>query len=157
MKYIFSLAQKWNKTRIHDLELERERTWTSDYVNRLVKPFFLATFKGTGTRDLIWLKVVSLDRSWLVGLTDELYKFYKCCFIFLINILKSKVVLAKPMPIANVNRIVFVNLHFCTISYYPPAFCSLEALCHPPMTFGRYPPRLIGLRLVIGRPQTYSI
>ena len=27
-------------------------------------------FKGTGTRDLIWLKVVSLDRSWLVGLTD---------------------------------------------------------------------------------------
>jgi len=29
-------------------------------------------FKGTGTRDLIWLKVVSLDRSWLVGLTDDL-------------------------------------------------------------------------------------
>ena len=29
-------------------------------------------FKGTGTRDLIWLKVVSLDRSWLVGLTDNL-------------------------------------------------------------------------------------
>ena len=28
-------------------------------------------FKGTGTRDLIWLKVVSLDRSWLVGLTDD--------------------------------------------------------------------------------------
>ena len=28
--------------------------------------------KGTGTRDLIWLKVVSLDRSWLVGLTDNL-------------------------------------------------------------------------------------
>ena len=24
-------------------------------------------FKGTGTRDLIWLKVVSLDRFWLVG------------------------------------------------------------------------------------------
>ena len=33
-------------------------------------------FKGTGTRDLIWLKVVSLDRSWLVGLTDDL-KFFK--------------------------------------------------------------------------------
>ena len=31
-----------------------------------------ALFKGTGTRDLIWLKVVSLDRSWLVGLTDDL-------------------------------------------------------------------------------------
>ena len=29
-------------------------------------------FKGTGTRDLIWLKVVSLDRSWLVGLTDDI-------------------------------------------------------------------------------------
>ena len=28
--------------------------------------------KGTGTRDLIWPKVVSLDRSWLVGLTEEL-------------------------------------------------------------------------------------
>ena len=28
--------------------------------------------KGTGTRDLIWLKVVSLDRSLLVGLTDDL-------------------------------------------------------------------------------------
>jgi len=31
----------------------------------------LAVIKGTGTRDLIWLKVVSLDRSWLVGLTDD--------------------------------------------------------------------------------------
>ena len=30
-----------------------------------------AFFIGTGTRDLIWLKVVSLDRSWLVGLTDD--------------------------------------------------------------------------------------
>ena len=28
--------------------------------------------KGTGTRDLIWLKLDSLDRSWLVGLTDDL-------------------------------------------------------------------------------------
>jgi len=65
--------------------------------------------KGTGTRDLIWLKVVSLDRSWLVGLTEDLYKNLKCCFIFFINILKSLVVLAKFMPIANVNRIGFVN------------------------------------------------
>ena len=31
-----------------------------------------ANLKGTGTRDLIWLKVVSLDRPWLVGLTDDL-------------------------------------------------------------------------------------
>ena len=44
--------------------------------------------KGTGTRDLIWLKVASLERSW-VGLTEDLYKFLRCCFIFLINILKS--------------------------------------------------------------------
>jgi len=45
--------------------------------------------KGTGTRDLIWLKVVSLERSWWVGLTEDLYKFLKCFFIFLIMILKS--------------------------------------------------------------------
>ena len=32
----------------------------------------ILTLKGTGTRDLIWLKVVSLDRSWLVGLTEDL-------------------------------------------------------------------------------------
>ena len=31
----------------------------------------LPLVKWTGTRDLIWLKVISLDRSWLVGLTDE--------------------------------------------------------------------------------------
>ena len=65
--------------------------------------------KGTETQDLIWLKVVSLDISWLVGLTDDIKKILKCCFIFLIIFLKSLVVLAKIMPIANVNRIVFVN------------------------------------------------
>ena len=32
----------------------------------------IMTFKGTGTRDLIWLKVVSLERSWWVGLTEDL-------------------------------------------------------------------------------------
>ena len=32
----------------------------------------LMSFKGTGTRDLIWLKVVSLERSWWVGLTEDL-------------------------------------------------------------------------------------
>ena len=65
-------------------------------------------FKGTGTRDLTWPKVVSLDRSWLVGLMDNLYNFLKCCFIFLIIFQKSLVVLAKIMPIKNANRIVFV-------------------------------------------------
>ena len=53
--------------------------------------------------------MVSLDRSWLVGLTDDIKKILKCSFILLIDILKSLVVLAKLMPIANVNRIVFVN------------------------------------------------
>ena len=52
-------------------------------------------FKGTGTRDLIWLKVVSLDRSWLVALTDDVKKNFKCCFLFLIIFLKSLVVLEK--------------------------------------------------------------
>ena len=46
---------------------------------------FMGLVKGTGTRDLIWRKVVSLDRSWLVGLPDEHEKFFKCCFIFFIN------------------------------------------------------------------------
>ena len=67
------------------------------------KPFKYV--KGTGTRDLIWLKVVSLERSWWVGLTEDLCFF----FIFFINILKSLVVLLKSMPIANENRIGFVN------------------------------------------------
>jgi len=33
------------------------------------------SFKGTGTQDLIWLKVVSLDRSWLVGLKTTFKNF----------------------------------------------------------------------------------
>jgi len=36
--------------------------------SKILRPF---PFKGTGTRDLIWLKKVSLDRSWLVWLTDD--------------------------------------------------------------------------------------
>ena len=42
---------------------------------------------------------------------DDILNFLKGCFIFLINILKSLAVLAKIMPIANVKRNVFVNLH----------------------------------------------
>ena len=42
---------------------------------KILKILCYSLFKGTGTRDLIWLKVVSLDRSWLVGLTDDLKKF----------------------------------------------------------------------------------
>ena len=38
----------------------------------------------------------------------RLLKILKCFFIFFIFILKSYVVLAKIMPISNVNRIVFV-------------------------------------------------
>ena len=68
-----------------------------------------SNLKGTGTRDFIWLKAVSLDRSWLVGLMDIHEKNFKCCFIFLIIFFLSLVELAKIMPIANVNRSVFVN------------------------------------------------
>jgi len=41
---------------------------------KLYTPFLLArlSFKGTVSRDLNWLKALSLDRSWLVGLTDDL-------------------------------------------------------------------------------------
>jgi len=34
--------------------------------------FKFILLKGTGTQDLIWIKVLSLDRSRLVGLTDNL-------------------------------------------------------------------------------------
>ena len=47
--------------------------------NLLTGPLIKMIFEGwrtvlkvTGARDLIWLKVVSLDRSWLVGLTEDL-------------------------------------------------------------------------------------
>ena len=63
------------------------------------------SLKGTGTQDLILLKVVSLDSSWLVGLTDDLQTFFLIFKFFFL----SFVVLAKIMPIANVNRIFFVN------------------------------------------------
>ena len=42
------------------------------YSSNFTENFKGIVLKGTGTRDLIWLKVVSLDRSWLVGLTDDL-------------------------------------------------------------------------------------
>jgi len=83
-----------------------------DFIKNFVNFFagnIFSDIKGTGTQDLIWLKVVSLDRSWLVGLTDDVKHFLKCCFLILIIFYKSLVVLAKIMPIANVNRIVFVN------------------------------------------------
>ena len=41
--------------------------------------------KGTGARDLIWLKVVSLDRSGLVGLMDDLKKILKVLLYILNN------------------------------------------------------------------------
>ena len=80
-----------------------------NYTFFLLNSLSFGFIKGTGTRDLIWLKVVSLDRSWIVWLTDDLKIFLKCCFIFFINILKSLVVLANFMPIANVNRIGLIN------------------------------------------------
>ena len=49
----------------------------SDYGTKLVqnnqtKMSCHCPIKETGTQDFIWLKVVSLDRSWLIGLTDDL-------------------------------------------------------------------------------------
>jgi len=64
----------------HYLRKDR-KIYTQEYIK--------LNLKGTGTRDLIWLKVVSLDRSWLVGLTDDIKKILKCCFIILINFFKS--------------------------------------------------------------------
>ena len=67
------------------ISLLPNRVELPDYgaVSRLKNPFFFrkpgswlnphgSDIKGTGTRDLIWLKVISLDRSWLVGLTEDL-------------------------------------------------------------------------------------
>ena len=67
--------------------------------------------KETGTRDLIWIKVGSLDRSWLVGRAygRPLNIFKVLLYTFNNFFLQSLVVLAKFMPIANVNRIGFVN------------------------------------------------
>ena len=36
--------------------------------------YLFLNLKGTGTRDLIWLKVVSLDRSWLVQGSRKTFK-----------------------------------------------------------------------------------
>ena len=59
-------------------------SWISTWKNKKIKwPYDISNgtrrsrlvncpFKGTGTQDLIWLKVVSLERSWWVGLTEDL-------------------------------------------------------------------------------------
>jgi len=68
--------------------LENYKNFWKTYVFRfqLKQPFYKVTqkdcwkqflfielsLKGAGTRDLIWLKVVSLERSWWVGLTEDL-------------------------------------------------------------------------------------
>ena len=83
--------------------------------------------KGTGTRDLILLKVVSLERSWWVGLREELKNFLKWCFIFLIIFFRKlsgtywqKLCLLQ-MWIGLFLLIInpSANLH------YPPAYCGL--------------------------------
>jgi len=52
--------------------------------NQRLKILCYCPFKGTGTRDLIWLKAATLDRSWWVGFTNDLSKlFSKGCFIFI--------------------------------------------------------------------------
>ena len=54
---------------IVNLNSDKHSTQEIIFINTVRANFYV---KGTGTRDLIWLKVVSLDRSWLVGLTDDL-------------------------------------------------------------------------------------
>ena len=55
-------------------------------------------------------------------------------------------VLAKILPIANVNRIVFVELTIRQpILLYPLAYCGLETFCRNPMTLGALPSNRIAL------------
>ena len=42
------------------------------YANKHYLMYSKYSLKGTGTRDLIWLKGVSLERSWWVGLPEDL-------------------------------------------------------------------------------------
>ena len=61
-----------NRVKVHNGKLLIWHFLTSRYVGTgFLKSLFFA-FKGTGTRDLILLKVVSLERSWRVGLTEDL-------------------------------------------------------------------------------------
>ena len=89
--YIFMYNAVYVPTYMKELENEYEDASHEYWEETLVCNYFKSTLyrhyvlfitvlsimhytslKGTGTRDLIWLKVVSLDRSWLVGLTDDL-------------------------------------------------------------------------------------
>ena len=60
---------KWANKRCNDFPEKSSVRGTEKWLAKLIIDIIL---KGTGTRDLIWLKVASLDRSWLVGLTDDL-------------------------------------------------------------------------------------
>ena len=42
-----------------------------------LKSYWSILLQGTGTRDLIWLKVVSLDKSWLGGAYGQPLKVFK--------------------------------------------------------------------------------
>ena len=53
----FRVPNKWNHEKRMEKQVEHKK---------------LTLIKGTGTRDFIGLKVVSWERSWLVGLTNDL-------------------------------------------------------------------------------------
>ena len=66
----FPLGRNWGKCVVNDVNFKCNLL-TGPLTNLIFKDRW-TILKGTGTRDLIWLKVVSLDRSWLVGLTDDI-------------------------------------------------------------------------------------
>ena len=69
----------------------------------------ICPFKGTGTRDLIWLKVVVIGNILISRAHGRPLQFLKV-FLYIFNYyFKKLVVLAKIVSIANVNRIVCVN------------------------------------------------
>ena len=77
---LVGIIQRWSLTFAQQLVVYKPCChWWASYRGS-VQPWLAVTgghhikclLKGTGTRDLIWLKVVSLDRSWLVGLRDDL-------------------------------------------------------------------------------------
>ena len=69
----------------------------------------MVSLKGQGHEIRIGYKWYHCIDLYQLGSQTTLTKILKCCFIFFINILKSFVVVANFMPIANMNKIVFAN------------------------------------------------
>ena len=50
-----------SKEKVHKVAGKRSVRYEFEIIQHFTQ---ISNLKGTGTRDLIWLKVVSLDRSW---------------------------------------------------------------------------------------------